>query len=287
MNSTEAQITSFIHEYLNMPPEQLCYPPEHYTNRNKHPRDTRITFEPISHTYQIDGKETFISATTIIHKYFPEFDSDKVIQKMMKSPNWKKSPYFGMSVDAIKQQWEDNRVAAAAKGTQVHDWIENFYLGEFKAPCKEAEESKSFQNFMCFHQDYEWKPYRTEWRVFTEKYRVAGSIDIIFEGSGPNKIKVYDWKNSKEIKMENRYEKGNEPLCHLPNCNYYHYSLQLNLYKWILEHHYGMEVEEMGLIIVHENYPTYLKYDVKDMTKEVEMMLEHYAVHGSEQQQKH
>jgi ATP-dependent exoDNAse (exonuclease V) beta subunit len=262
--------------------QPLHFDQDHYTNRNKHPRDDRISFEPISHTYQIrDTKddsniETFISATTIIHKYFPEFDSDAVIQKMMKSSSWKKSPYFGMTVDEIKEKWEQNRVTAAAKGTQVHDWIENFYLGGMIPPSKEAEESKSFQNFLEFHKDYGWNPYRTEWRVFTEDYKVAGSIDIIFEGSSPGKIKVYDWKNSKEIKTENRYEKGLEPLNHLPNSNFYHYSLQLNLYKWILERHYDVKVEEMGLIIVHENFPTYLKYDVKDMSKDVYMMLEHY-----------
>jgi len=252
---------------------------EHYSNRNKHPRDERISFEPVSHTYQITSEDTepqtFISATTIIHKYFPEFNNDAVIQKMMKSPTWKKSPYFGKSVEEIKKQWEDNRVAAAAKGTQVHDWIENFYLSEFVCPSKEAEESKSFQNFMNFHNEYGWKPYRTEWRVFTEKYKVA----IVFEGSEKGKVKVYDWKNSKEIKTENRYEKGLEPIGHLPNCNFYHYSLQLNLYKWILENHYDLKVEEMGLIIVHENFPTYLKYEVKDMTKDIESVLNHYKDH--------
>jgi ATP-dependent exoDNAse (exonuclease V) beta subunit len=257
-----------------------------YTEIHKHIRDNRITFEPISHTYQIvdeslQNPETYISATTIIHKYFPQFDNDTVIQKMIKSPNWKKSPYYGMTVDEIKNKWETNRVEAAAKGTQVHDWIENFYLGGCITPCEEAEASKSFKNFMDFHNEYGWKPYRTEWRVFTEEYKVAGSIDIIFEGSEKGKIKVYDWKNSKEIKMNNRYEKGYDPISHLPNCNYYQYSLQLNLYKWILERHYDLKVEEMGLIIVHENNPTYLKYDVKDMSKEIYSLFEHYKAHGA------
>lgn len=256
---------------------------DHYETRNKHPRDQNISFEPISHTYQIvydQTTETFISATTIIHKYFPQFDSDTVIKKMMKSSNWFKSPYFGKTVEEIKQQWEDNRVAAANQGTKVHDWIENFYLKEFECPSEEASGNLSFRNFMDFHNEYGWKPYRTEWRVYTELYKVAGSIDIVFEGSGPGKVKVYDWKNSKEIKTDNRYEKGHVPLSHLPNCNFYHYSLQLNLYKWILETHYDVKVEEMGLIIVHESNPTYLKYDVKDMKKEVEAMLEHYKCSG-------
>jgi ATP-dependent exoDNAse (exonuclease V) beta subunit len=185
-----------------------------------------------------------------------------------------------MTVDQIKKQWEDNRVAAANKGTMVHDWIENYYLKEFVCPSKEASESKSFQNFMEFHNDYGWKPYRTEWRVYTEEYKIAGSIDIVFEGSKPGWVKVYDWKNSKEIKTENKYEKGHVPLSHLPNCNFYHYSLQLNIYKWILEHHYNVKVEEMGLIVVHESFPTYLKYEVKDMSKDVQSMFEHYKASG-------
>jgi ATP-dependent exoDNAse (exonuclease V) beta subunit len=250
-----------------------------YELSNKHPRDKHISFEPVSHTYQVilDGKEdTYISATTIIHKYFPEFNSEAVIKKMMASSNWKKSVYFGKSMEEIQQQWEDNRVAAANQGTKVHDWIENFYLNECNSPSDEANLNKSFQNFMEFYKDYGWKPYRTEWRVFTELYHVAGSIDIVFEGSKPGTVKVYDWKNSKEIKTENKYENGFYPLNHLPNCNFYHYSLQLNLYKWILETHYDLKVEEMGLIIVHESQPTYLKYDVKDMRQDIQKMLDHY-----------
>lgn len=260
--------------------ENVTYHENHYETRNKHPRDKNITFEPVSHTYQVVEEEvtdhSYISATTIIHKYFPSFNAEKVIKKMMSSSTWSKSPYYGKTSEQIQQQWEENRVAAANQGTKVHDWIENFYLKEFQSPSEEATNNKSFQNFMEFYLDYGWKPYRTEWRVYTELYKVAGSIDIIFEGSKPGTVKVYDWKNSKEIKSENQYETGYPPLKHLPNCNFYHYSLQLNLYKWILETHYNVKVEEMGLIIVHESFPTYLKYDVKDMKQDIQMMLDHY-----------
>jgi hypothetical protein len=262
--------------FLNF--KQLAVMSSAYSTKNEHPRDHRITFEPITHTYEIDQAEKYISTTTLIHRYFPEFDADTVIRKMMKSHKWEQSPYFGMTAEAIKKQWDDTRDSAAAKGTRVHDWIENFYLQgcSLDKTSEEAKENKSFQNFLRFHQDFGWKAYRTEWRIFTEQYKIAGSIDILFEGSGPGKIKLYDWKNSKEIKTENRYEKGREPLAHLPHCNFMHYSLQLNLYKWILERHYNVCVEEMGLIVVHESLPSYRKIRVENMTKEVEKMLEHY-----------
>ena len=49
---------------------------------------------------------------------------------------------------------------------------------------------------------------------------------------------LFDWKRSKQIKKENRYRKGKHPLNHLDDANYWHYALQLNIYKYILEKNY-------------------------------------------------
>ncbi len=286
---------------------------KHYEIKNSHNRDKFIFFDEESHTYKItfcsvltaplkasqqqgnenedhdcvgisgnqdfssiDG-EIYSSVTTIIHKYFPKFESGKIINKMMSSSSWKRSPYYGKTKEQIEKEWEQNRSEAASLGTKIHNWIENFYLSGNICPSEEASQSKSFQNFLEFHETYGWKPYRTEWRVYSEICKIAGSIDIVFEGSSAGKVKIFDWKNSKEIKQENKYEKGFPPLDHIPNCNFYHYSLQLNLYKWIIEKHYDLVVEEMGLIIVHQNFPTFLKYEVKDMKKETQDLIDHYT----------
>ena len=57
---------------------------------------------------------------------------------------------------------------------------------------------------------------------------------IVFKDK-EGKYYVCDWKRSKEIKENNLYEEGNYPLSHIPNANYWHYTLQLNIYKRIIE----------------------------------------------------
>ena len=54
-------------------------------NKNKHPRDDRILFDEPTHVYTIDGDTGFTSVTTWNHSHFENFDSDKIIDNMMKS----------------------------------------------------------------------------------------------------------------------------------------------------------------------------------------------------------
>lgn len=44
------------------------------------------------------------------------------------------------------------------------------------------------------------------------------------------------------------------PLEHLDNTPYYHYALQLSLYKYILEKNYGMKISDLRLGIFHPAY---------------------------------
>lgn len=238
---------------------------------NKHIRDDYITFEPISHIYTVCN-EKYTSVTTLIHKYFPKFNHDKVIDKMMKSNKWNESKYFGMTKTEIKEIWEKNGSESAKKGTNLHDIIENYYLNNKEY----TSNDHCFEQFLKFDKESELKVYRTEWRIFSDDHKVAGSIDIIFEGSIPGSVKLYDWKRCSNLKKDNPYEKGYFPIDHIPNCNYEHYTLQLNIYKYILENYYGIKVEEMALIVFSENKDSYEKVTVNNRQLEVKYLLDHF-----------
>ena len=50
---------------------------------NKHPFDSRIKFKEEGHIYWIDDDNTdLISATTFIHKFFNDFETDKIINNI-------------------------------------------------------------------------------------------------------------------------------------------------------------------------------------------------------------
>ena len=223
---------------------------------NVHIRDKRIVFDEEPHIYYIDGScEGYISSTTIIHSFFGQFNADEIASKLVKNKTNPK--YKNMTVDEIKAMWEKNRVESAEAGTLLHKNIEEYYND---IPVDNS--SKEYGYFLKFRNDYrDMKPYRTEWEIFDEEHKIAGSIDMIFQDE-QGRFWIADWKRSKEIKKYNRYQKGNPPLEHMDDCNFNQYSLQLNLYKYILEKHYGIQIFGMFLVVLHPDNQNYLKLDV-------------------------
>ena len=120
------------------------------------------------------------------------------------------------------------------------------------------------------------KPYRTEWMVYYEEMKLSGSIDMIFENEDGS-LQIYDWKRCQEIKHEAVFGKYASTSCisHLPDTNFWHYSLQLNMYKTIIEEKYGKKVTELYLVCFHpENaYKTYDRILVPMLETEMENLL--------------
>jgi len=85
-------------------------------------------------------------------------------------------------------------------------------------------------------------------------------------------LDIYDWKRSKGIKMDNKWQSAlTDCIKHLPDCNYYHYCLQLNTYKALLEKNYGEKIKDMYLVCLHPNNEnkSYQLIKVLDLQKEV------------------
>lgn len=241
---------------------------------NAHPRDDHIEFDEPTHTYTIDGNSNYKSVTTWIHDFFPHFDADKIITKMRNGRNWNEdNKYYGMTDDEIKEMWQQNGSEAATLGTAMHLNIEYYYNGQdYTEGFTETKEYQLFQEYLDDHPQY--KPLRTEWTVYSKVYRLAGSIDMTYiDPNDPSKVVLADWKRSKEIKMSNKWEKGYGPLSEMDNCNYCHYTLQLNIYRMILEKYYDKQVTEMFLVILHPNQDTYKKIMVPRITKPILEML--------------
>lgn len=231
---------------------------------NPHPRDANITFKEENHEYTIKGMNTKpTSVTTLIHKYFPEFDADIVIKKMMASWRWSQSKYYGQTAEAIKQSWDLSGKTSAHQGTLMHKSIEDFINGE-PVEHSNTEEFSMFQNFWndLLVKYPTLRPYRTEWLIYDEDVGIAGSIDCVLSDPNGN-IVILDWKRSKEIKTENRYEKGKGVFCNYDNCNYSHYGLQLNFYRHILEKRYNKNVIFMMLVVLHPDQPSYICHPIQ------------------------
>ena len=238
--------------------------------KNKHSFDDRVKFREEGHVYWIDGSnKDLISCTTFIHGFFEDFNTDQIIKNILKSDKCKNDPeykYYGMSYLDIKNQWLENGRNASEAGTLMHADIEHFYND-----LEVENDSPEFKQFLQFYEDHsELEMYRTEWMIFSDILKITGSVDAIFKNVDGT-LTIGDWKRSKEICMSSfGNKKGKFPFEHLDDCNYYHYSLQLNLYRIILETFYGQKVKDMFLVICHPDNKDdkYIKIPVKLMEKE-------------------
>lgn len=97
---------------------------------------------------------------------------------------------------------------------------------------------------------------------------------MVFRRKSDGAFVIYDWKRSKEIKSDNPFGSGLAPLEHLPDTNYWHYTMQLNVYKWILETYYGLVIADLYLVILHPDHHSYRRMRLNIMTEEVEDMIE-------------
>ena len=244
--------------------------PTFLSKKNAHQRDAHISFDEGPHIYTIDGDSDYMSVTSWNSTHFPKFDADSVISKMMNSPRWPKSPYFGMTREEIKMKWNNDGIEASEAGTKMHYNIECFYNGMDV----EDDGSLEWKYFREFNEAVgnELTPYRTEWMVWDKELRLAGSVDMLFENPDGT-LQIYDWKRSKKVVKENKWASAIvDCISHLPDANFWKYSLQLNTYKWILEKNYGKKISNMFLVWLHPNNPgnSYLRYEVDSLPKEME-----------------
>jgi hypothetical protein len=243
---------------------------------HRHERDNLIHFDEPTHIYTIKGtNEGYCSITKLIHQFFGHFDPDAVITNMMRSQKWPKSKWYGMTREAIKAAWSANGRMASEAGTAVHLAIEMVMNGSPERIPKYIDDSPEMKYFWKYWKNHSatWEPWRTEWEVWDESLKLAGSIDMVYKHKTNGTYAIYDWKRTKEIKMENSWQSGLGPINHLPDCNLWHYTLQLNLYKWLLETHYGIVISELALIVLHPDNTSFKRYLLHSMKDEVEAML--------------
>lgn len=243
-------------------------------NKNTHLRDKNIEFYEDGHKYIIltDPNYKYTSVTTWCHSHFPHFDADAIIETMMKGKGWKEGhKYWGLNESQIKALWNSNKDIVADAGTNLHYEIECFHNNnQFN---NEYNNHQLYEKYMIdFKEDHllrplEWKyfinfikdnptlkPYRTEWLIYHEDVKIAGSIDMVYENSDGT-LSIYDWKRAKNITRINNFNKFaiSKQICHLPDSNFWHYALQLNTYKAILEQKYNKIIRDLFLVRLHPN----------------------------------
>jgi hypothetical protein len=225
-------------------------------------RDQRLKFDSKRHRYYIDKNPDTLSVSSLVSSFFPEFDIG----------HWApiKAAEEGITVEEKIEEWKRNGEEKSNLGTELHEQIENFYNDKYY-----VDSTPEFGHFKSFIEQYPtMEPYRSEWRVFDEELLLAGTIDMVY--IKPNgDLYLFDWKRSEKVVdfggniQNNDYQTGLGGLEHLGDNSFNKYSIQVNLYKRILEKNYNVVVSSMNLLILHEKYAGPYRIEIPLMDAEV------------------
>jgi ATP-dependent exoDNAse (exonuclease V) beta subunit len=226
--------------------------------------------------YYVDGVAMNKSVTGLIESVASEhFDPDAIIAKMKMGRNWPNPAYADSDEEGKLVPWDDARIKAAWKangiqaselGTDLHSKIELFMNGEEvvfgDGPDNNRTEFGYFQAWWDTVKD-EYEPFRTEWVIYDTDLKLAGSIDFVMRSRTTGKYRIVDWKRCKtnDAGFSNAFGKRLlPPLRHVPQTKSNKWGLQVNVYREVLERHYGVEIDGMSMVVFHQTNGTFQEF---------------------------
>lgn len=252
-----------------------------FCDAGRYPHDADIDFEPGEHIYTCYGQRQLVSVSAIIGHFFERFDA-----LSLAISQWER---YRKPVEESLDTWDRIGRMASEVGTFLHEQTENYFQrGRFETECvlnfNNQEERVSIevekQQFLRFVNDYQIKPYRQEWPVFDSDLYIAGTIDLICRNDDGT-FTIYDWKRSAKVVngvgnpiIEGYRGKKSHNGLDLPDTPYFHYCVQQNLYRHMLQRYYGINVRSMNLVVLHPDYPDYFVVPVPAMDDVVNRILD-------------
>jgi ATP-dependent exoDNAse (exonuclease V) beta subunit len=193
-------------------------------------KDPDFIFNPGLHKYTYHG-DVFQSVTQFIGEFHLPFDTE--------GKSKKKADETGFDQDFIKAEWVETNRYANVVGTEVHEWIEDYFCEKWRPLPTNPDITfriNKFNDVFC-KQLHKLEPLVFELRVFSKKWKKAGTIDSLFMKDG--KIFILDWKTNKRLltdeDRDGRWQKLLPPFDSFYKNHHNEYSIQLSMYAAILE----------------------------------------------------
>lgn len=240
-----------------------------------------IRFFEDAHKYIGKDEEVYTSVTKVIHSYEQDKDWDKIARTYSKK--------HGIELEEVKRRWDYERDKSVVRGNKYHKErevellnspfleVDGCELGICPCECKDG---------IKYSRSLKLEPgVYPELIIWLDSAKIAGQADYVEVVNG--KINIKDYKTNKEIKTkgfkkwDGTTEKLKFPLQNFDACNYNIYSLQLNMYMYmLLRHNPGLRKGTMELLHIQFNeddtpVDTTI-YKIKDLQTDVKRMIGHW-----------
>tara|TARA_Y100000361_G_scaffold107924_1_gene97753 strand:+ start:2101 stop:2838 length:738 start_codon:yes stop_codon:yes gene_type:complete len=227
----------------------------------------RIIFNEEDHSYFYDGVQC-TSTTELISAFKKPFNAPVIAKAYAKKRD--------LNYQDVLDDWENQKVTAQKKGTEIHKYAEMRFLCKSYTPTEDGPPAL-VKMVDQFYNDVMNKLVliKAEMIIGDKDLLLCGMVDKLFYNKKANELQIWDYKTNKELRKTSKYkQKLTGDLKHLPDCNFNTYSLQMGIYKALIERNTNLKLGSSFLVWLNENNDTYKIFKTDDLDKEVGIMLD-------------
>lgn len=229
---------------------------------------TDIVFHEDEHKYTYNNYECR-SVTTLLKDYKHIFDDVLIAGKYAKK--------HGLELIDVLKNWDQIREKSGTIGTEVHKYAEMKFLQKAYVPhWYEYDPPMQLLTYVDnFYNDTKDKliPIKLEFVIGSFDKRLCGMIDKLFWNIKAKELQIWDYKTSKKIETSSPFKnKMRNGLQHLDDCEYNTYSLQLGIYKKIIETECQIKLGNSYICWLNAENDNYKVIKTAGMEQEVDLI---------------
>ena len=235
--------------------------------KNKNGIELHFDEEPHEY-YTLDNaghKTLYTPVTAFVDSFFPKFNSSAIAPRV--------AAKRGITTEEVLREWKEIADNACKFGTRVHECAEDTMRGNpLRNKPADAREEETFKHAVSVA-----KKIRSKYEIlgiekvtFVEDLKLAGTVDLFVRNKrsdGTYKYWILDYKTNKKIEQDNPYQKfGYSPFHRMPDNNFSHYTIQLNVYQRMLQLNDEIpDGAEVGRALLHITPAGVFPYKIPDI----------------------
>ncbi|MDP7265200.1 MAG: PD-(D/E)XK nuclease family protein, partial [Candidatus Thermoplasmatota archaeon] len=205
--------------------------------------DIHLVTETHQYVLKRNKNQKFKSVTTIVGEYFKKFDKIGVSERL----TGEHPEYMHLTPAELRAKWD----AITQLGTDIHDEIDQ-YLSNSKPPT--LRRASIGINWLRQYLKAPMNKVMSEVILYSVELGIAGTVDILVEVPGTGAYEIIDWKTGK---LDFESHQGETAPHHitsdLMDCHFEKYTLQLSMYRYLLEKYYGLNIQKQVIAHLGEN----------------------------------
>jgi len=205
-----------------------------------------------------ESKYQFRSPTGILADFKEKFETERIARTYVIKHE------LDITWEELVAEWDEKARVASEEGTLLHGYAESMFnkwgMEQPEAP-KALYVNELYKELLDKHVLA-----KTELLVYSEKLRLSGQVDLLMRNEDRSEYYLYDYKFIKKPLEKKsfynprtrKYKMMSGPFRFLYDCNYSHYSIQMEIYRYLMGS-VGKKTVRKALIVVTPD-----KYEIVD-----------------------